>query len=62
MEIQLQNLCFTQHQHYPGMWLLNISFHSSGKVFHQMLNLAAGICSHSATKALVRSNTDVKAQ
>lgn len=29
------------------------------QVFHQMLNLAVGICSHSATRPVVRSKTDV---
>lgn len=34
------------------------SFHSSGKNFHMFWNLAAETCSHSATRALVRSTSD----
>ncbi len=46
----------------PKPWALICcynSLQSEGKAFHQMLNLTAGICSHSATRALVRPNTDV---
>lgn len=43
----------------PCSWIYCYnSLHSLGKAYH-FWNLAAGICSHLATRALVRSGTDV---
>lgn len=54
--------CLTSHSKPIGINFCYNSPHSSWKALHYtlILNLAAGTCSHSATRALLRSNADVE--